>query len=94
MFSAPDLEERFNVPDGNVYHVEPVGMRFGPLRPAQGFGGYETPVPGLWITGAGTHPTGGISGIPGMVAAKTLIKRARGGRSLPWRRARQLDLVK
>jgi phytoene dehydrogenase-like protein len=90
VFSAPDLEERFNVPDGNVYHVEPVGMRFGPLRPAQGFGGYETPVPGLWITGAGTHPTGGISGIPGMVAAKTLIKRAGDGRSLPWKRARQL----
>jgi phytoene dehydrogenase-like protein len=79
VFSAPDLEERFNVPDGNVYHVEPVGMRFGPLRPAQGFGGYETPVPGLWLTGAGTHPTGGISGIPGMVAAKTMIKRAKRG---------------
>jgi phytoene dehydrogenase-like protein len=79
VYSAPDLEERFNVPDGNVYHVEPVGMRFGPLRPAQGFGGYESPVPGLWLTGAGTHPTGGISGIPGMVAAKTLLKReARG----------------
>jgi phytoene dehydrogenase-like protein len=76
VFSAPDLEERFNVPDGNVYHVEPAAMRFGPLRPAQGFGGYETPVPGLWLTGAGTHPTGGISGIPGMVAAKTLLKRA------------------
>lgn len=83
VFQSPDIEERFNVPDGNVYHVEPVGMRFGPLRPAQGFGEYETPVPGLWITGAGTHPTGGISGIPGMVAAKTMIKRAgRDGSSL------------
>ncbi|HEX3705082.1 MAG TPA: NAD(P)/FAD-dependent oxidoreductase [Mycobacteriales bacterium] len=80
VYSAPDLAERFNVPDGNVYHVEPTMWRFGPLRPAQGFGGYETPVPGLWITGAGTHPTGGISGIPGMVAAKTMIKRSgRGG---------------
>lgn len=78
VFSAPDLEERFNVPDGNVYHVEPVGMRFGPLRPAQGFGAYETPVPGLWLTGAGTHPTGGISGIPGMVAGRTLARRASG----------------
>jgi len=77
VFSAPDLEERFNVPDGNVYHVEPVGLRFGPLRPALGFGGYETPVPGLWLTGAGTHPTGGISGIPGMVAARTFVKRTR-----------------
>jgi phytoene dehydrogenase-like protein len=88
VFQAPDIEERFNVPDGNVYHVEPVGMRFGPLRPAQGFGEYETPVPGLWITGAGTHPTGGISGIPGMVAAKTMIKRA-GSEGSVVKRARQ-----
>jgi phytoene dehydrogenase-like protein len=75
VYSAPDLETRFNVPDGNVYHVEPVGMRFGPLRPAQGFGSYETPVPGLWISGAGTHPTGGISGIPGRNAAKAFLRR-------------------
>ncbi len=85
VFSAPDLETRFNVPDGNVYHVEPAAMRFGPLRPAQGFGGYETPVPGLWITGAGTHPTGGISGIPGMVAAKTFIRRTRSTTSVTQR---------
>ena len=79
VFAAPDLEERFNVPDGNVYHVEPAAMRFGPLRPAQGFGGYETPVPGLWISGAGTHPTGGISGIPGMVASRTMLKSMKTG---------------
>lgn len=79
VMSAPELEERFNVPDGNVYHVEPVGMRFGGLRPAQGFGGYETPVPGLWITGAGTHPTGGISGLPGKNAAEALIRANRDG---------------
>jgi phytoene dehydrogenase-like protein len=80
VFSAPDLEERFNVPDGNVYHVEPTAMRFGPLRPAQGFGSYRTPVPGLWITGAGTHPTGGISGIPGRNAALAFLRARRGGR--------------
>jgi phytoene dehydrogenase-like protein len=88
VYAAPDLEERFNVPDGNVYHVEPAAMRFGPLRPAQGFGGYETPVPGLWISGAGTHPTGGISGIPGMIAARTMIERAKSGDGLV-RRARR-----
>jgi phytoene dehydrogenase-like protein len=49
-------------------------MRFGPLRPATGFGGYETPVPGLFLSGAGTHPTGGISGIPGQQSAKWLLK--------------------
>lgn len=75
VFHVSDLEERFHVPDGNVYHVEPAAARFGPLRPAQGFGAYETPVDGLWISGAGTHPTGGISGIPGYVASQTFIRR-------------------
>ncbi len=45
MRSGPDLEERFHATDGNVYHVDPVAWRLGPLRPAFGFGGYETPVP-------------------------------------------------
>lgn len=89
VYSAPDLEERFNVPDGNVYHVEPVGARFGPLRPAQGFGSYDVPVPGLWITGAGTHPTGGISGIPGKNAADAFLRTARRNGGVT-RRARQL----
>jgi phytoene dehydrogenase-like protein len=73
--NIPDIETRFNVPGGNVYHVDPAGMRFGPLRPATGFGGYDTPVPGLFLSGAGTHPTGGISGIPGQQSAKWLLKK-------------------
>jgi phytoene dehydrogenase-like protein len=85
VFNAPDLEERFHVPGGNVYHVDPVAFRFGPMRPAPGFGSYETPVPGLWLSGAGTHPTGGISGIPGQVAAKTLIKKVAKGDVPRWR---------
>jgi phytoene dehydrogenase-like protein len=75
VFNIPDLETRFNVPGGNVYHVDPALMRMGPLRPASGFGGYETPVPGLFLSGAGTHPTGGISGIPGKQSALWLLKK-------------------
>jgi len=77
VFNIPDLQTRFNVPGGNVYHVDPASMRFGPLRPATGFGSYHTPVPGLFLSGAGTHPTGGISGIPGQQAAKWLLKKKR-----------------
>ena len=75
VYSAPDLEERFFVPGGNVYHVDPFMMRFGPLRPAPGLSSYDTPVPGLYITGAGTHPTGGIAGIPGQQAALRLLRK-------------------
>ncbi len=73
--SGPELHERCHATDGNVYHVDPVVWRLGPLRPAFGFMGYETPVPGLFLSGAGTHPTGGISGIPGQLAARTVIRK-------------------
>jgi phytoene dehydrogenase-like protein len=69
-----DIEARFGAPDGNVYHVDPIITRFGPARPAMGLGGYKTPVPGLFLSGSGTHPIAGINGMPGMNAAKTVIK--------------------
>jgi phytoene dehydrogenase-like protein len=69
-----DIEMRFGAPDGNVYHVDPIITRFGPARPAMGLGGYKTPVPGLFLSGSGTHPIAGINGMPGMNAAKTVIK--------------------
>jgi phytoene dehydrogenase-like protein len=75
VFNIPDLETRFNVPGGNVYHVDPALMRMGPLRPASGFGSYHTPVEGLFLSGAGTHPTGGISAIPGQQSALWLLKK-------------------
>lgn len=79
VYSAPELEERFHAIDGNVYHVDPLAQRFGPLRPAIGLGSYETPVPGLFLTGAGTHPTGGICGIPGQLAAQAVVRKLKRG---------------
>jgi phytoene dehydrogenase-like protein len=72
--ALPDIEERFHAIDGSVYHVDPVLTRFGPTKPAIGFGGYKTPVPGLFLTGSGTHPVAGISGMPGQNAARTMLK--------------------
>jgi phytoene dehydrogenase-like protein len=69
-----DIEARFGAPDGNVYHVDPIVTRFGPMRPALGLGGYQTPVPGLFLSGSGTHPIAGINGMPGMNAAKTVLR--------------------
>jgi phytoene dehydrogenase-like protein len=69
-----DIETRFGAPDGNVYHVDPIVTRFGPMRPALGLGGYKTPVDGLYLSGSGTHPIAGINGMPGMNAAKTALK--------------------
>jgi phytoene dehydrogenase-like protein len=73
------LEQRFRAPQGNVYHVDPIITRFGPLRPAAGLAGYKTPVPGLFLSGSGTHPIAGINGMPGMNAAKTVVKTLKAG---------------
>jgi phytoene dehydrogenase-like protein len=70
----PDIEERFFAEDGSVYHVDPLITRFGPAKPAVGFAGYSTPIPGLFLTGSGTHPVAGISGMPGQNAANRMLK--------------------
>jgi phytoene dehydrogenase-like protein len=72
-----DIAERFRAPDGNVYHVDPVATRFGPLRPAAGFAGYRSPVDGLFVSGAGTHPSAGICGVPGKQAAHSVLRALR-----------------
>ncbi|MDD5176741.1 MAG: NAD(P)/FAD-dependent oxidoreductase [Sterolibacterium sp.] len=77
--ARPDLEKRFFAIGGSPYHVEPYITRQGPLKPMMGFGGYKTPVPGLYLSGSGTHPSAGISGISGRNAALTLLKESRKG---------------
>jgi phytoene dehydrogenase-like protein len=72
--ALPDIEERFWAIDGSVYHVDPTITRFGPNKPVAGFAGYRTPIAGLYLTGSGTHPVAGISGMPGQNAARTMLK--------------------
>jgi phytoene dehydrogenase-like protein len=72
--APPDIEKRFFAIDGSVYHVEPYLTRFGAGRPAIGLANYKTPIPGLYLSGSGTHPSAGISGMPGRNAALTLLK--------------------
>jgi phytoene dehydrogenase-like protein len=79
----PELATRTRVPDGNILHVDGTLLRQGPLRPALGFGGYRTPVPGLYLTGAGTHPGGSVSGIPGQLAARVLLRDFERGSAPP-----------
>ncbi len=89
--AAPDLERRFWALDGNVYHVDPLPFRSGPLRPALGLGGYRTPVEGLFLTASGTHPAAGISGMPGQNAARTLIRHVKPAERFNGRTAQQFD---
>jgi phytoene dehydrogenase-like protein len=72
---TPDaIARRFHVSDGNVFHVDPSLQRFGPLRPAQGLADYNSAVDGLFLGGGGMHPSAGICGLPGQLAARSVHK--------------------
>lgn len=73
----PALERRTHVPNGNPYYVDLLLARSGPFRPALGLGGYRTPIKGLFLTGGGTHPGPSVSGIPGQLAAQTVLRTVR-----------------
>ncbi|TVV77140.1 phytoene desaturase family protein [Sphingomonas solaris] len=72
-----DREKRLNVTNGCVTHIDFGSLRSGQNRPATGFGGPKPAVPGLYVGGAGAHPGGGISGIPGRIAAKRVLRQFR-----------------
>jgi phytoene dehydrogenase-like protein len=79
-----DLERELGLRRGNVMHVEmALDAMFG-LRPVPEFAGYRGPVPGLYLTGASTHPGGGVFGASGENAARVVLAdlRHRRGRGL------------
>lgn len=79
-----DISARTRMPWSNANHVDLTFDRSGPFRPARGLAGYEVRrVPGLFLTGAGTHPGPAVTGVPGQLAARTLARRlhGRGARS-------------
>jgi phytoene dehydrogenase-like protein len=70
--TPPKMTERTNATDGNWQHVDFQMFRAGPLRPALGLAGYRTPVPGLFLSSAGSHPGCCVSGVQGRLAAKSV----------------------
>lgn len=69
------LERRLGAKNGCIFHVDMTSFtRLGPLRPARGWGKHVTEVPGLALSGAGTQPGGGVTGIPGKMAAQELMR--------------------
>jgi phytoene dehydrogenase-like protein len=67
--ASPDLARRLNVLNGCVVHIDTATTRTGLTRPAIGLGGAALPVAGLFLGGAGSHPGGGVNGLPGRIAA-------------------------
>lgn len=74
---TPDrMETEGGWPGAHPMHLDITLGQLGPLRPTRRLGSHRTPVTGLYISGAGTSPTGGIAGTPGKLAARALLADA------------------
>jgi phytoene dehydrogenase-like protein len=76
-----DLERRFGLTGGDVYHGRLDLDQLFSLRPHPKAAQYRTPIRGLYLCGAGAHPGGGVSGAPGHNAAKRVLKDMRAKRA-------------
>jgi len=75
LFQHPEwLEEHLGLFRGNVMHLEMSIDQMFAARPALGLSSYKGPVPKLYLTGASTHPGGGIMGAAGRNAARVMLR--------------------
>jgi phytoene dehydrogenase-like protein len=69
-----DLERRFGITGGNIFHGEMSLDQMFVMRPVAGWARYRTPIRGLYLCGSGAHPGGGVMGVPGYNAAREILK--------------------
>lgn len=74
VLTPADLESKFGLTGGHIFHGEMTLDQQYVLRPIPGWGRYRTPIPGLYLAGSGTHPGGGITGAPGYNGAHALLE--------------------
>ncbi len=100
ILSPLDLERRFGMADGDIFHGQLGLDQLFATRPVLGYARYRLPLAGLYLCGASAHPGGGVTGVPGHNAAREILadrRQWRAGRAggsqmwssdplvLPWR---------
>ena len=81
--SPLDLERRFGLIGGDIFHGKMSLDQLFSARPMIGHADYRMPLPGLYLCGSGAHPGGGVTGAPGHNAAQAILADRR-----PWSRRR------
>lgn len=71
-----DLERRFGLTGGNIFHGEMSFEQMFVMRPVAGWARYRTPVQGLYLCGSGAHPGGGVMGAPGYNCAREMLRQS------------------
>ena len=72
-----DLESEFGLTSGDEYHGQMGLDQFAFMRPVAGWARHRTPVERLYLCGAGTHPGGGVTCMPGRLAAREILSDRR-----------------
>ena len=76
VLSPLDLERLFGMTGGHALHGDMSFDQLFAFRPTRGWAQYRTPVPGLYLCGAGTHPGGGVTGANGRNCAREVLRDA------------------
>jgi phytoene dehydrogenase-like protein len=74
VLGPPDLEARFGLTGGNIFHGEILPDWLFDKRPAAGWHRHRLPLPGVYLCGSGAHPGGGVCGAPGRNAARAVLE--------------------
>ena len=74
LFTPVDLERRVYLTDGNIRHLDITSQQMLAQRPNRQLSSYATPIEGLYLCGAGTHPGGEVTGAPGHNAAHAVLR--------------------
>jgi phytoene dehydrogenase-like protein len=69
-----DLEERYGLTGGQIFHGELALDQFFTMRPLLDWARYQTPIDNLYLCGSGTHPGAGLTGGSGANAAREIVK--------------------
>jgi len=76
LLTPRDIEQQFRIAGGHWHHGELALDQFLMVRPVPGAAQYATPVTGLYLCGAGSHPGGGVMGTAGRNAAQRILAEA------------------
>ncbi|MEX2202571.1 MAG: NAD(P)/FAD-dependent oxidoreductase [Actinomycetota bacterium] len=74
VLAPKDIEDRFGLIGGNIMQGELSPDQMFSFRPIPNYGDYRSPVAGMYLCGSGTHPGGGVMGVPGRNAASVVLR--------------------
>jgi phytoene dehydrogenase-like protein len=77
VLAPTDLEKRFGLTGGNIMQGAMTLSSLSFMRPVPGYADYRTPLRGLYLCGAATHPGGGVMGACGYNAAREILRDMR-----------------